>query len=179
MLLGTAAAYGQAVPTALRNSTLEAGGQFTLVKPDYGYNTMYGLGGVVDVNGRKWVGAEAEIDYTFLHALATTKESTYLIGPRILWAHERWTPYAKVLIGFGHTTLPNPGDISGTYLTYSFGGGVDWRYKRSITIRVIDAEYQIWPGFGSPNPIYRPGSLTPFILSAGVKYRFFQNSLIR
>jgi hypothetical protein len=156
---------------------LEAGGHFTLVTPDYGYNKMFGIGGVVDVNGRKWVGAEAEINFTFLHALSGTKEENYLIGPRIIWVHERWIPYAKFLIGLGGITLPNPTHPSGTYLDYAFGGGVDWRWKRSLTVRVCDAEYQMWPGFGNPNPIYRPGALTPFQVSAGVKYRFFQRNI--
>jgi hypothetical protein len=178
VLLGTAAAFGQALPTAIRNANLEAGGHFTVIRPDYGSHDMAGLGGVVDLNLRKWYGAEIEGNYNFINGPSGTKESSYLIGPRILYVHERWIPYAKVMIGIGDITLPvkEPGgsNITGSYLAYVFGGGTDWRWKRNITVRVADIEYQIWPGFGSTNPIYRPGALTPFQVSAGIKYRFFQ-----
>jgi hypothetical protein len=179
VLLGTAAAFGQALPTAIRNANLEAGGHFIYMEPDYGYNHMAGIGGEVDLNLRKWYGAEIEGNYNFIHGLSGTKESSYLIGPRIIYVHERWIPYAKLMIGIGDITLPvkespSGSNITGSYLAYVFGGGVDWRWKRNITVRVADFEYQIWPGFGSTNPIYRPGALTPYQLSAGVKYRFFQ-----
>jgi opacity protein-like surface antigen len=176
--LSAAAAFGQAIPTALRGATLEAGGQFNIVRPDYGEQWMYGFGGVVDANARKWWGLEAEADFAFLHGPSSTKEETYNFGPRFLLVHERWTPYAKVLIGFGHITLPNPGHPTSTNLDYSFGGGVDWRWKPKITIRVADVEYQQWPNFStSPdvnNPYGHGGALTPLKISVGVKYRFFQ-----
>ena len=177
-LLTAAALHGQAIPTALRGATLEAGGNFNIVRPDYGDQWMYGFGAVVDANARKWWGLEAEGDFNFLHGPSSTKEDTFGFGPRLLLVHERWTPYAKVLIGFGHITLPNPGHPTSTNLDYSFGGGVDWRWKPKITIRVADVEYQQWPNFStSPdvnNPYGHGGALTPLKISVGVKYRFFQ-----
>jgi hypothetical protein len=178
LLLGTAAAFGQALPAAIRNANLEAGGHFTALAPDYGSHEMYGLGGVVDINARKWYGAEVEVNYAFINGPSGTKESSYLFGPRFIYVRDRWIPYAKFLIGIGDITLPvkeaGGSNITGSYLAYSFGGGVDWRWKRNLTVRVADVEYQMWPGFGSTNPIYRPGSLTPLQISAGLKYRFFQ-----
>lgn len=169
------------MPTALRNASLEAGGQFDWVpKPDYAQNAIYGVGGVVDVNSRKWWGLEAEGNFLFAHGSGSEKQDTFFFGPRILYYyHDRWIGYGKFLVGFGHILLPNGvpplgGPSSETDFAYAFGGGVDWRYKRNITIRVIDYEYQLWPGFGSPSPFLRPGALTPQQVSAGVKYRFFQ-----
>jgi hypothetical protein len=177
--VGTAAAFGQALPTAIRNANLEAGGHFTFIKPDYGDKYMEGLGVVGDINLRKWYSLEAEANYNFINGPSGTKESTYLIGPRFIYVRDRWIPYGKVLIGIGHITLPSGvpalgGPASKTDLAYVFGGGVDWRWKRNLTVRVVDFEYQSWPGFGSPSPFLRPGALTPYQISVGLKYRFFQ-----
>jgi len=177
-LLTAAALHGQAIPTALRGATLEAGGNFNIVRPDYGDQWMYGFGAVVDANARKWWGLEAEGDFNFLHGPSSTKEDTFGFGPRLLLVHERWTPYSKFLIGFGHISLPNPGHPGVTNLEYAFGGGADWRYKPKITIRVVDVEYQMWPNFSNSPDVNNPrghgGALTPLKISVGVKYRFFQ-----
>jgi hypothetical protein len=161
VLLSAAAAFGQAIPTALRGATLEAGGQLDVVRPDYGDTYIYGLGGVVDMNAR-----------------SGTKESTFAFGPRFVYIHERWTPYAKVMIGLGHIVLPNKGNPTSTSMMYSFGGGVDWRWKPKITIRVADVEYEQWPNFSTSSSVTNPfghgGALTPLKISFGVKYRFFQ-----
>jgi hypothetical protein len=175
LLIGTAAAFGQALPAAIRNANLEAGGHFTFIRPDYGDKYMAGIGGVVDVNARKWYGLEFEGNFNFINGPAGTKEQTYMIGPRILYVRDRWIPYAKVLFGIGGLTFPNPGNPHHDYGEITMGGGVDWRWKRNLTIRVIDFEYQDWYNFGHANdPITRAGALTPIQASVGIKYRFFQ-----
>jgi hypothetical protein len=46
------------------------------------------------------------------------------------------------------------------------GGGVDYRWKRRISFRLADVEYQIWPQFNF-------GSMTSVGVSAGVRYHIF------
>jgi hypothetical protein len=175
LLFSGAAAFSQAVPAAVRNGNIEAGGFILGDRPDYGYHDMYGFGAVADVNLRQWYSMEIEGGYVFGNALSGTREEYYMAGPRVIWVHERWTPYAKVLFGLGGLTFPNPGNPHHDYANLTMGGGADWRWKRNITIRVADVEYQDWFNFGhADDPVTRAGSLTPFQISAGVKYRFFQ-----
>jgi hypothetical protein len=175
LFLSSAAAFSQAVPAAIRNGNIEAGGFVLGDRPDYGYQDMYGIGLVADVNLRQWYSLEIESNYSFFHALAGTREETYTAGPRVIWVHERWTPYAKVEFGLGGLTFPNKGNPHHDYANLTMGGGADWRWKRNLTIRVVDVEYQDWFNFGhASDPMTRAGSLTPLQISTGVKYRFFQ-----
>ena len=48
------------------------------------------------------------------------------------------------------------------------GGGLDYRLTPRFKIRVIDYEYQIWPGF------LNGGGLTPHGYSFGASYRVFK-----
>jgi hypothetical protein len=174
-LLGTmAAAHGQAVPALMQGGSIEAGADFSIVKPDYGYNTMYGFTAVGDLNARQWAGFEAEYHYASWNGLSGTTQQSFGLGPRFFYARNRWIPFAKVLVGYGGLTFPNPGNPHHDYGQLTFGGGLDWRWKHNITIQAVNVEYQDWWNFGHPNDYQtRAGSLTPLMISFGVKYRFF------
>ncbi len=174
-LLGTmAAAHGQAMPALMQGGSIEAGGDFSIVKPDYGYNTMYGFAVVGDLNARQWAGFEAEYHYASWNGLSGTSQSSFGIGPRFFYARNRWIPFAKILVGYGGLTFPNPGNPHHDYGQFTMGGGLDWRYKHNITIQAVNVEYQDWWNFGHANDYQtRAGSLTPLMISFGVKYRFF------
>jgi len=73
-------------------------------------------------------------------------------------------PYVKALGGFSNMNFGKYG--TGRFTTIAFGGGIDLRVTRRISIRAIDAEYQFYPSFlGS--------DLQPYGLSAGIGYRIF------
>ena len=73
-------------------------------------------------------------------------------------------PYVKFLVGAGKITLP-AGYAQGTFFTYAPGGGVDYIAGDRLTIRVVDFEYQLWPGFSSY------GELRPYGISSGISIR--------
>ncbi len=171
-----AVVHAQAVPAGFRAGNLEAGGFVGYVRPDYGpNNNMISFGGVVDLNARQWYGLEAETNFVVINGYNSEKEFTFSAGPRIIYARGRYIPYAKFLVGLGHFSFPSgiPSSESGSNFQYTFGGGLDFRATRHITLRAADFEYQMWPGFGNVNdPYRRAGSLTPWVITAGAKYRF-------
>jgi opacity protein-like surface antigen len=175
LLVGSAAAFSQAVPAAIRNGNIEAGAFVTGERPDYGIHEIYGFGVVADVNARQWYGLEIESNFNFINGPAGTKETTYTAGPRFIYVRNRWIPYAKLEFGIGGLTFPNKGNPHHDYANLTFGGGADWRWKRNLTVRVVDIEYQDWFNFGHASDLMtRAGALTPFQVSVGLKYRFFQ-----
>ena len=54
---------------------------------------------------------------------------------------------------------------SQSYFIYALGGGVDYHATRHINIRLIDFEYQFWPGF-------KPNGLNPSGFNIGAAYVF-------
>jgi hypothetical protein len=102
------------------------------------------------------------------------REDNYLIGPRIpieKLRFRRATPYAKVLIGNSRMNFYLNGAY-GRYTDIAYGGGVDVKLTKRITLRAIDFEYQQWLGWpnipGIPN-----SSLSPYGASVGVSYKVF------
>lgn len=173
---GAVAARGQAVTAAYRELNIEVGGFAGYSFPDYTQNKSIAFGGVADVNTRSFFGLEAEGTYTDILNSNGGSEFTVGVGPRFyhVW-NQRYIPYVKIMVGLGHFSFPSDPaepESGSTNFAYLSGGGLDYRLKRHITLRG-DAEYQIWPGFGNANdPRRRAGSLTPFIVTGGVKYRF-------
>lgn len=71
---------------------------------------------------------------------------TYLFGPRYSYRHsKKWTPFAQFLVGGAHangTLFGAPTfSASASGLAYSAGGGVDMKLNRSVSIRLVQAEY--------------------------------------
>ncbi len=98
-------------------------------------------------------------------------ERTYEIGPRYVLHFGRFEPYAAVFYGRGVFNFPSvgggPNGRLGANLAYNLeaaGGGVDYRLRRSINLRV-DYEFQNWMGFP-------PHGLTPTVLDFGAAYHF-------
>jgi len=83
------------------------------------------------------------------------------MGGRIL-------PYGKILAGIGKMVPEEqyanfyPG-TPGTYGAYAAGGGLDIRIPYNLSVRAIDYEYQLWPGF-------QPHGLSPSVVSIGIAY---------
>ena len=87
-------------------------------------------------------------------------ENTYLIGPRIApYTFRKFTPYGKVLVGFGNGSF-----LTGRRFAVTYGGGVDYRLTRRFTLRAFDFEYQQW----QVTP-----TLHPYGGSVGLSYKIF------
>jgi len=159
--------HAQATSTASRAGVAQIGIGASLANPDYSPSKIKGLSvyGTFDFT-RHW-GIEGDIHRVSMITPSDIGEDSYLLGPRYVFRHNRFSPYAKALLGFGrfqyqydyapHTTY--------TYKIYAFGGGLDIRATQHINVRAIDLEYQQWPGFPT-------NGLTPIMGTAGVAYAF-------
>ena len=142
-----------------------AGGGFAETAP----NRIYGLGTYVDVHFTHWFQVEGEGHWLRFNQLANINESTYLIGPRlpIQRLHfRRATPYAKALIGIGRMNFEY-GYATGSFTALAYGGGLDWKLNKRISVRAVDFEYQQWPRWVNNQQLF------PYGISAGVGYKIF------
>jgi Outer membrane protein beta-barrel domain len=174
-IAGTQFAHAQVVPAATRRQlSITAGGLGSAFQPDYAGgltagaapNRLYGLGAYVDVKFTRWFQVEAEGRWLRFNQFENINQSNYLIGPRIP-IHRFWraTPYAKVLVGLGKMNFEF-NEATGSFTDIAYGGGVDVRLNRKISVRAFDFEYQQWPRWlGS--------QLYPYGASVGVSYKIF------
>lgn len=116
--------------------------------------SLNGASGSVAHNFNKCIGAVADFGvYGQGNVAAESRSltvSSFLFGPRVSWRGHNFVPFAQVLLGAGHatgtlytTSLGNGtaplGASSGFMLTA--GGGVDWKLRPTIAIRIIQTEY--------------------------------------
>jgi opacity protein-like surface antigen len=169
LALGTLSAHAQVVPSAApRHVSITAGGMASIFQPDYAGGgvpeasdyPLVGVGAYVDVTFSRWVQLEAEARWQRFNQYLDINEDNYLIGPRVpIRRIGRATPYAKVLFGFGDGSF-----VSGRVSSFAYGGGVDYKLTKRITVRAIDFEYQQW----RVTP-----TLHPYGASMGIGYRIF------
>ena len=167
LVIGIRTSQGQAAPSALRSPlTLTVGGMASIFDVNYVPAKIGGIGAYADLTVFHGVGVEAEGRWQRFHEPYGISQDNYLIGPRVQVLH-LWKarPYVKVLGGFSNMNFGS-GIGSGRFTTVAFGGGVDLRLTRRISVRAVDAEYQWWPDFLGTR-------LNPYGLSAGVSYRIF------
>lgn len=164
--------HAQAVsPVTPQLLTVSVGGMFNYAQMDYGQHHNIGLGVYADADYHLWenfgIGLEGEARFLNFHTKSDVTAQNFLGGPRLTYRFgRRWLPYAKVL--FGGSRFHYPPFISTQafyYTTFAYGGGIDYRLNRHISIRPADFEYQHWD--------FPPTGLTPWVYSAGVSYRFF------
>jgi hypothetical protein len=164
---GAASMQAQVVPSAIKSPiSLTVGGTVSAFDPDYVQNKLVGAGAFVDVNLFHGIGVEAEGRWQRFHEFEGISQDNYLIGPRVqvlrFW---RLRPYVKALGGFTNMNFEE-GIGTGRFTTLAFGGGIDIKMTRRLSVRAFDAEYQYWPSFLG-------GTLTPYGASAGISYRVF------
>jgi hypothetical protein len=141
---------------------LSAGATGSGYEVEYGQQKLLGVAGFVDVDTTRRFGAEGEARFLMFHNPDQLETRTYMGGPRYHMSMGKFQFYGKGLVGFGQFTFPY--DLAkGNYLVIAPGGGVDYRWKRKISIRVADIEYQIWPQFTY-------GSMNSYGVSAGISY---------
>jgi hypothetical protein len=187
LLLGSAviSAGAQVAPSATaRQVSVTAGGMVSIFQPDfagewsnqspnYSYpvaessnNALIGVGAYLDVKLSRWVQLEAEGRWQRFNQYTGIHQDNYLAGPRLPVYHFwKATVYGKVLGGFSQMTFDSQGD-HGRFTDIAFGGGMDVKLTRRLSLRALDVEYQYWPQWGN-------GTLSPYGASAGVGYRIF------
>jgi len=178
-------ARAQVVPSAYaRGMSIAAGGEVSGFQPDYAGNGvpqaaplsgyMAGIGTYVDVKFTPWVQIEGEGRWMrFNQPDKGIYEDNYLVGPRLpIYKLHFWhaTPYAKVLIGYGKLNFED-GNGWGRYTALAYGGGLDMKLSRRLTMRLPDFEYQQWLKWSEGTG--KTTNLFPYGLSVGVSYRIF------
>jgi hypothetical protein len=158
--------HAQALPTATAGGALQAGAGWSYANPDYGQKKIQGVTAFADLDFAQHLGVEAEYHYISLVTPTDLGENSFFFGPRFILPYNRFSLYAKVLIGIGDIAIQevqdNPQGGAGTYLAYGAGGGIDYRFGRHFVARG-DFEYQHWS--------YLSG-LTPTVATVGIAYRF-------
>jgi hypothetical protein len=126
---------------------------------------LFGPGAFVDVKFTRWVQLEGEARWLRFNRFNDIHEDNYLIGPRVPVYHFwKATVYGKALAGFSKMDLGF--GYHGTFTATAFGGGMDIKLTKRISLRALDGEYQYWPAWGN-------SKLTPYGASAGLSYKIF------
>lgn len=169
LLLAGTRCQGQALPTAVSHVSAVAGGvSYSVFEPDYGTNAIKGLTGYVDVTMSRHWSVEVETHRLIYDTPNNMSEITYLGGPRYTLHYGFIEPYAKAMVGgaaFNYPTLP--AQPQGKFFATAFGGGVDMPVGSRFTVRLVDFEYQMWPGFAI-------SSLSPYGVSFGGSFTFWK-----
>lgn len=168
LILSGARGHAQSVESAeTRGLTISAGGMASGFNAGQYDNWLIGAGTFVDVHFSHWVQVEAEGRWLYWNQYYGQHESNYLIGPRVpIKQFGRSQLYGKVLIGEGKQTFAF-GYGYGSFTALAFGGTLDYRLSRRLTLRAVDFEYQYWPNWLNNQ------SLKPYGFSSGVGYRVF------
>lgn len=132
-------------------------------------NRIYGMGFFGDVQYNRWI--HFDIEGRMLRHNISSKagndpytENTALAGVRVpLRRFGHFTPYGKVLAGLGVGTVMESGEA----FVLSYGGGIDYRLSKRITVRAADFEYQHWFANNTTT------ALQPYMISVGISYRLF------
>jgi hypothetical protein len=167
-LVPTHATFAQALPTASGpGAYVIVGGTFSDFQADYGSRTIEGASVYADSNLTWRVGIETEAR-RMVYPNFGERQSTLLAGPRWSFRPAGFVPYVKLLAGGGRFDFPFNYGI-GNYFVVAPGAGVDLRLGQRVRLRLVDFEYQVWPGFTF-------GSIHPYGISAGISYQILGSS---
>jgi hypothetical protein len=183
LFAGAVAACAQVAPSATgRQVSITAGGMASIFQPDFtgGYDSngnviaqtsnspLFGVGAYVDLRLRRWVQIEAEARWMRWNQYEGIYQDNYLIGPRLpVYRFRRATVYGKALTGFAKMNFgSNFGNYSAKFTDIAFGGGVDVKLTKRISLRAADVEYQYYPWW-SNSPLW------PYGASVGMSYKIF------
>ncbi len=175
------------VVAAQDNPKFEVFGGYTYTRAyntDSISSTSNSNGGVGDVAfyPLKWIGLVGQVGYSHTSGFTNTGTGTsftaptnalsYFGGPRIRFSTGRITPYVQTLFGAIHRSNLEISESEGieiaspeTSFAYSFGGGVDFKLVRHISVRLIQASYlrSTFSPTGGP-----PGTQNDFNLQTGI-----------
>lgn len=133
----------------------------TAERSDY---PLLGVGTFVDLKFSRWVQIEAEGRWLRFNQNQGIHQDNYLAGPRLpLYRFKKSTVYGKVLGGFTNMSFDTAND-HGRFTDIAFGGGMDVKMSRRLSLRAFDAEYHYLPSWGH-------SSLSPYGVSVGLSYK--------
>ncbi len=167
VFVSASAARAQVAESAVGgNQEVSAGVLGSYFENNYGNRKLEGLSAFIDLDLNRHYGIEGEGSWLRWHQRDNVYIDTYLAGPRYQFNYiARFRPYAKFLIGDGKFNFPyNYG--YGNYFVMAPGAGVDYRLSRRLDLRLVNFEYQVWPGFTF-------GTLHNYGVSAGIRVRLF------
>lgn len=145
--------------------SLSAGVEASGYEVQYGQQKLLGVTAIIDADTRRRIGIEAEGRWLQFHETNGLHAATYTVGPRFHLSRGKLQLYVKGLVGVGEFTFPY-NYAHGSYLVVAPGGGVDYRWKRRLSIRLADVEYQYWPQFTY-------GAMSSYGISVGFRYHIF------
>jgi hypothetical protein len=161
-------AWSQAKPVA-EAGRWQVGVGVSVGLPDYApssYITGGSLFATYDIGSRYGLVVEAH-DLN----LSTPKgvgQTSFLIGPHYGFSQGRFHFYVKVLAGAGllqrHAGF-YASNMTDVYEVFAGGWGMEYALTHHLNLRLLDFEYQAWPGV-------KPNGLTPWVGTYGVNYRF-------
>jgi hypothetical protein len=164
-------ALAQVIPAADAGGfKIWAGGTASAFNFDYGNRKLGGITALVDVDTRRGFGVEGEARWLEFNQVANVHVETYSVGGRYHRNVRKFQPYVKALIGFGDFNFPY-NLANGRFTVLTMGGGVDYQWKKRISIRAVDMEYQMWPQFTSDGVHTTP--LSDLGVSMGVRVKVF------
>jgi hypothetical protein len=148
---------------------VQIGGGYSLAGPDYNQSKIKGISVYGDLDFKNHFGVEGAIHKVSIWTPSDIGEDTYLLGPRYSFTRGRYSLYGKALFGIGRFqnqgTFATSPHYTSTYGVYAFGGGLDVSLRKHLNLRIVDIEFQKWPGF-------EPNGLSPIVATFGAAYRF-------
>lgn len=164
--LGLRPAPAQTVESATTGRAfLWVGGGVSGYTLEYGDRKNAGLTAFVDADSTRRLGIEAEARWLDFHQTANVHAETYLAGPRYHVNAGPFQPYVKALIGDGEFNFAY-NYAHGSYFVIAPGGGLDYRLRPRVNIRIFDFEYQYWPQFTF-------GTMSSAGVTSGIRLRVF------
>jgi hypothetical protein len=158
-------AHAQALPTATGPGTyVIVGGTLSDFESDYGKQAITGGSVYVDSNLYWRSGIETEAR-RITYPNFGESQLTLLSGPRWSFRAKGLVPYVKLLAGGGRFEFPY-GYGHGDYFVVAPGAGLDLRVGQKVRVRLVDFEYQEWPGFTF-------GPVHPYGVSAGISFQLW------
>jgi opacity protein-like surface antigen len=146
----------------------EVGGNYTYIRLNPGGSNCQGGGGSAAWNLNHYFGIAGEFDACKVTGLSvgSAHALTYLFGPRLTYrTHGGLEPFAEALVGGARITASGGGaSASLNSFAFAVGGGADYKFSRSITIRFIQADYLFTHFAGVKQNNAR--------IQAGIVYRF-------
>ena len=155
--------HGQAVPSGIFRSHIQAGAGVMYLDNDYSDRANQGISVWGDYDFTHLVGVEVEAHFGGIITPDDIGENSYLVGPRFMYHKRKFTGYAKIMLGRGTITNQLLNQSSTFNIVPAYGGGLEYRVAHSLNIRVVDFELQKWPNF-------EPNTLSPFAISVGLMY---------
>jgi opacity protein-like surface antigen len=147
----------------------EVAGNYTYIRINPGGTDCHGGGGSGAYSLTNYLGVVGEFSgckVTGLPSGVSAHTLTYLFGPRVTYrGYGRLEPFGEALFGGAHVSASGGGaTITDNAFAMALGGGVDYKWKRNLAIRFIQADY-LYTKFGNTHQ-------NNFRLQAGIVYRF-------